>query len=57
MLAYAMFLNSTSIPYQLIVLAVAGLLLTVGVVWIWRITHFDDGGGRSSFRSRRGRRR
>ena len=55
MLANAMFINPTGIPYQLIVLAIAGILLTIGVVWIWRITHFDD--SRSSFRSRRGRRR
>ena len=57
MIANAMFLNPGGPPIGLIVLAVAAIGITAGFVWIWRISRIDEDVNRSSFRSRRGRRR
>lgn len=57
MLANAMFVNPGGPPSYLILLAIAAIGITTGVVWIWRITRIDEDINRSSFRSRRGRRR
>ena len=55
MLLSAMFLNPTGIPYGLIVIVLAAIPLTIGVVWIWRITRPEDNGDRSTFRYRKRR--
>ena len=50
-----MFLNPTGIPYGLIVLGVAAIPFTIGVIWIWRITRMGDEVDRSTFRYRKRR--
>jgi hypothetical protein len=57
MLANAMFLNPGSPNYFLIVLAIAAIGITIGLLWIRRITRLGDDVDHSSFRSRRRRRR
>ena len=55
MLLGAMLLNP-AVPYlELILFAIAGISLVVGLVWIRRITRFSEDSDRSFFRYRRRR--
>ena len=57
MLVNAIFLNPGGPLPSLIVLAIAAIGVTIGVLWIWRISRLGDDVNHSSFRSRRSRRR
>jgi hypothetical protein len=56
MLATAMLNPTTGIPPSLIVLLLGGIGMTIGFLWIRRITSSDADSNRSFFRSRRRRR-